>query len=673
MRRHPRPTFLNVLAGLVPLMDTCVASAETTTRSGNGAATTLGAWSLFTTALADRSVQIGEALRDFPATLARLVDRLSGAKGLSGLLELIGLLILVFGAAYLLEAALSHRMRRRSRNLVEKGVRRLGDRFSAIAAVAIVGIIEAGLFVVLATLGIQLAFASGSLQHQLSLAVGFSILATRIGRLLLKVSLSPQNNGLRLLSASDDSARRLIRSGTVVVALAATAYFGSGFLFIAAVPPVFANTWFMAFGLVVTVCCFFAIRNRHAVVGDTQSGGNEGPVSSNDPSRRPLGLTIRRVAPIVLIGAWIIWSINVVLGHRESAMAVLVCAIIVLLFPSIDSCFRTAIGWADSSRSATSQLDPRQWRLRFRLLLYGGRAVLIGAAIILALEAWGFGVVAAIAAPIGQKAIHALLTLAVAAPFAMMIWHGSQSLLERKLGPLPAPGDETPGTRAHTLVPILRTFLMILLWVIVAMMVLVSLGVEIGPLIAGAGIFGVAVGFGSQSLVRDVISGFFFLVDDAFRLGEYIDVGKCKGTVENISVRSLQLRHHRGALNTIPFGQIQSISNYTRDWVIEKLEFGLVYGTDPEKVRKLIKKIGQELAATPELAPDIIDPLKSQGLQRFGDSALIFRAKIKCRPGRQFTVRREAYRRMQEVFAASGIEMAYPTITYREMANDAQR
>ena len=94
--------------------------------------------------------------------------------------------------------------------------------------------------------------------------------------------------------------------------------------------------------------------------------------------------------------------------------------------------------------------------------------------------------------------------------------------------------------------------------------------------------------------------------------------------------------------------------------------------TDPEKVRKLIKKIGQELAANPELARDIIDPLKSQGMQRFGDSALIFRAKIKCRPGRQFTVRREAYRRMQEVFEANGIELAYPTITYREISSQAR-
>src|SRR5204863_2254230 len=128
-----------------------------------------------------------------------------------------------------------------------------------------------------------------------------------------------------------------------------------------------------------------------------------------------------------------------------------------------------------------------------------------------------------------------------------------------------------------------------------AMMALSAIGVEIGPLIAGAGVLGVAVGFGAQTLVRDVISGMFYLLDDAFRVGEYIQSGNYKGTVESFSLRSVKLRHHRGPLFTVPFGSLGAIQNMSRDWVIEKLQIGVTYDSDLEKARKLIKQIGKEL------------------------------------------------------------------------------
>ena len=127
------------------------------------------------------------------------------------------------------------------------------------------------------------------------------------------------------------------------------------------------------------------------------------------------------------------------------------------------------------------------------------------------------------------------------------------------------------------------------------MAVISALGVNITPLLAGAGIIGLAIGFGAQTLVKDIISGMFFLIDDAFRKGEYIDIGDVKGTVEKISVRSMQLRHHNGPLNTVPFGEINFITNFSRDWVVMKLPLRLTYDTDAEKVRKMIKKLGQEM------------------------------------------------------------------------------
>ena len=152
----------------------------------------------------------------------------------------------------------------------------------------------------------------------------------------------------------------------------------------------------------------------------------------------------------------------------------------------------------------------------------------------------------------------------------------------------------------------------------VIMIVLSSLGVDIGPLLAGAGVVGIAIGFGAQTLVRDIVSGVFFLLDDAFRVGEYIDLGNVMGTVEKISIRSMQLRHHRGALNTVPFGEIRYLTNYSRDWAIMKLEFRVTYDTDVALVKKIFKEINAALMANPEIAPNLLAAAQVPGRHEHG-------------------------------------------------------
>ncbi len=222
------------------------------------------------------------------------------------------------------------------------------------------------------------------------------------------------------------------------------------------------------------------------------------------------------------------------------------------------------------------------------------------------------------------------------------------------------------GSRLGTLLPIFRNFLLIVIVVMAGMIVLSELGVNIAPLFAGAGVVGLAVGFGAQTLIADVFSGAFFLMDDAFRRGEYIELGNnVRGTVEKISVRSMQLRHHRGPLVTVPFSQIQHLTNYSRDWAIMKLPLRLTYDTDPEKVRKLIKKLGQELQEHPDFGGDFLQPLKSQGVYQMDDSAMIFRVKFMTKPGHQFTIRKEVYRRIRELFEQEGIKFAHREVTVR--------
>jgi len=232
-------------------------------------------------------------------------------------------------------------------------------------------------------------------------------------------------------------------------------------------------------------------------------------------------------------------------------------------------------------------------------------------------------------------------------------------------GELGDEGGASSASRLATLLPLFRNFILIVLLVTITLIALMELGVNVGPLFAGAGVVGVAVGFGSQALVRDIFSGAFFLFDDAFRKGEYLDVGGVKGTVEKISVRSFQLRHHLGALHTMPFGEIQVMTNYSRDWVIMKLPLRVTYDTDVERVRKLIKKLGVELLSDPVIGDNFIQPLKSQGVIEMQDSAMIIRVKFMTKPGDQWLVRKKVYEEIRALFEREGIQFAHKEVTVR--------
>jgi small-conductance mechanosensitive channel len=219
------------------------------------------------------------------------------------------------------------------------------------------------------------------------------------------------------------------------------------------------------------------------------------------------------------------------------------------------------------------------------------------------------------------------------------------------------------GSRMGTLLVLLRKFVFVVMFVLVALIILASMGVNIGPLIAGAGVFGLALGFGAQTLVKDIISGVFFLVDDAFRVGDFIETGGTKGSVEHISLRSLRLRNARGPVHTIPFGDMGTVTNMSRDYIITKLDFRVRYDTNVDKVRKIIKKINTEIGKDPEMGPNLLDKIKSQGVKELDDSAMIMRLKFKTIPGEQFVIRREVFRMIQESFRENGIEFAHRNVT----------
>jgi small-conductance mechanosensitive channel len=267
-----------------------------------------------------------------------------------------------------------------------------------------------------------------------------------------------------------------------------------------------------------------------------------------------------------------------------------------------------------------------------------------------------------------------LLDVLVILFFGYIVFHAFRVWVDGKIrdeqgdeeeGELGDEGGGNSASRLATLLPLFRATMLLVIVISIILIVLLELGVNVSPLFAGAGVVGLAVGFGAQSLVRDVFSGAFFLFDDAFRKGEYIDIGGVKGTVEKISVRSFQLRHHLGPLHTVPFGEIQYLTNYSRDWVIMKLKLRVTYDTDVERVRKLVKNLGVALLDDPVIGHNFIQPLKSQGVVEMQDSAMIIRVKFMTKPGDQWLVRKKVYQEIRELFAREGIKFAHREVTVR--------
>ncbi|MGH7093476.1 MAG: mechanosensitive ion channel family protein, partial [Stellaceae bacterium] len=296
----------------------------------------------------------------------------------------------------------------------------------------------------------------------------------------------------------------------------------------------------------------------------------------------------------------------------------------------------TERAWHDADLAANPRRIPvaeLQTRTLHRIL----RA--FGAGIAVVMQGWVW------AEPISSEAARvATMRSTVSATgtlfIAFVAWELVRLAIDRHLdgasaGPaLPGGDDEAgaPASRLQTILPLVRATFGVVIGVLAALIVLSRLGVDTAPLIAGAGVFGLAVSFGSQSLVRDIISGLFYMWDDAFRVGEYIDTGRLKGTVETLGIRSVKLRHQNGPLHTIPYGQLGAVTNLSRDFATIKFNLRFEPGTDIELVRKSAKQIGIAAQSDPEMAAEVMLPLKLQGIAEVADNAVVLRFKFTARP-----------------------------------------
>ena len=238
----------------------------------------------------------------------------------------------------------------------------------------------------------------------------------------------------------------------------------------------------------------------------------------------------------------------------------------------------------------------------------------------------------------------------------------------RDVGRDPAVSEEAEKlrakARAETLAGVLRSVALIAIWALTALLALGQLNINLGPLIAGAGIVGIAIGFGAQAIVRDFLSGVFMMVEDVYSVGDDIDFGRGRGTVEKVSLRSTSIRTRQGVVWTVPNGKIDFVANYSQLWARAQVDIEVSYESDLRHAMEVIRQAGYEMWDDPEWGRDeLSEPPEVKGVQKLGESGVFIRVRAKTEPSLQWRTERELRLRIKEALDAAGIEMPYPQRT----------
>lgn len=261
--------------------------------------------------------------------------------------------------------------------------------------------------------------------------------------------------------------------------------------------------------------------------------------------------------------------------------------------------------------------------------------------------------------------LRIVLVLAIAW-IALIMLHKVLERLERRLIKKSVDSAEPPtesAKRAETLVRLIRQALHIALWLTVVLILLRELGMDIAPLLASAGVVGLAIGFGAQNLVRDFISGFFFILENQIRVGDVAVINGTGGLVEQINFRTIVLRDLSGVVHTFPNGTVTTLANLTRDWSAYVFDIGVAYKEDTDRVIAIMKQVGTELLADPEYGSAMLEEPEIFGVDRLADSAVIIKGRIRTKPSRQWAVGREYLRRIKAAFDREQIEIPFPHST----------
>jgi small-conductance mechanosensitive channel len=612
--------------------------------------------------LRGRLQDIAAAARSLPATVGDVVDRLDhGAGEGSGIARLAGAFALMLLAGLVVEGLYSLALRGLRRRLAQPADATWFARaFGLGASFAL----DAGAIVVFAAGALGAYFGTRAIPELWRIVLVSALIAVVVVRsaaLVARFLLGRAQDNSRLLPLDDRTSRRfrlyvLVVSVLFGINMVVLSVMGAADIDESAQDVVRIGAW--SLGIVITLVLVGLVRRPIAALirgAETRHASVRGGLADLWP-----------LIAIAYFFALYAASIHGMLMGRPGPLGIGLASLLVVVFvPIVDYALCSALAAGVAANATDGSPRAPGWFATYEPIFR--RAIhivtIVGGILILA-DWWDLRLFAYAQKGLGGEIASSILGIGIVLLATYLAWQIATTAIDNRMR---AEGDvskDMPSSRLRTVLPILRATILITIATMATMSILAAMGVDILPLLAGASIVGVAIGFGSQTLVRDIVSGAFFLMDDAFRLGEYIEVGSAKGNVEKISVRSVFLRHQRGALFVVPYGQIHQLRNASRDWQVLTLEFRLTYDTNLLQVKKIMKKIGEELAADPDYAPDIISPLKSAGVMSAEDSAIVVRAKFTSRPtGNAWVVRRVAYDKVIRAFRDAGIRFAHRQVT----------
>jgi small conductance mechanosensitive channel len=371
--------------------------------------------------------------------------------------------------------------------------------------------------------------------------------------------------------------------------------------------------------------------------------------------RRGLSESWHILAIIYILGIFAVYALHVAggFGYLLRATALTLIAIIGarVLTEFAERTTTRGFAIAPDLKSRFPTLEQRA--NRYLPILTGLiRVVVYLAALLLVLEAWDIGSFAWFETDLGRRVTGVVLSIAAVIGVALAVWEILSVVIERHLAKL-APSSRT---RQRTLLPLLRTTMLCVIVVMASLIVLSEIGVNIAPLLAGAGVVGLAIGFGSQALVKDIITGLFILVEDQIAVGDIVDVGKDhKGTVEAISIRTIRLRDLAGVVHTVPFSEVTSIKNLSKDFAYAVARIAISYGEDIDRVVEILRGASEALMTDEAVAPFVLDPFNYQGVDRLEDYAVVLLVRIRTLPGKHLAVGRAFNRLVKIAFEKHGI------------------
>jgi small conductance mechanosensitive channel len=498
------------------------------------------------------------------------------------------------------------------------------------------------------------------------LAIINATLASMAAIALVRFMLSPMEPGLRLLPLRDFTAvylyiwsRRLIVVGVWGYMILQTAMLlglpPSGYLVAAKI---------LGF-LVTALLVILILQNRETVGGWIRGTPEEGRRRIvPDVVRNALAEFWHVVLVVYLVGIYLVWAFNISDGFFYLLRASIITALVIgavaageRWLPRLFNRFSRGDAALVARFPLVATRANRYIPVLRRVMVYVVRI----AALLLILAAWGVDVAGFLFGPAGRTFLGRATNIIIVLVLALAAWEILGGMIYAKLNQRDESGySMLRSARARTLLPLVRNVLLIVISVMANLVILSEIGVNIAPLLAGAGVVGLAVGFGAQSLVKDVIAGAFLLFEDTINIGDVVDVGGKSGVVEGMTIRSIRLRDQAGVLHTMNFGNIATISNMTRDYSYYVIDTKVSYRYDPDEIAAVLRETDEELRADAKFKHDVMAPIEIMGLESFADTSFIVRARLRTRPIRQWDVGREFNRRLKHNMDRHGILMDVP-------------